>query len=431
MTLLEKIIIKYLEVIELSQCTFIGDKMIMETWISKFPDLSNHIKKFIEVSDSQFTNSKNFFPATTDILDEVNGQVVFVLNNQELIEILKKVLDLSCNVINIRDYIEKQITNSIIMPRKLKIDASTFCQLNCSSCYMRLNFEGCVGKGYLTYENFRNLLSDNPFIREVELSNSGEIFLNPDLVKIFEYSYLNGVTLTALHGVNFNSVTELQLESLVKFQVDGLMVSIDGATQGTYATYRVDGSFDSVVENVKKLIEYKEKYNSLVPKIIWQYIIMEHNEHEVLLAKAKAKELGIPIWFKLTWDESYYPKNPEKLKKETGLQTLTRGEYANTMEKIYLGSTVCNEMFLSPQINWDGRLLGCSEVYMEDYGINIFDVGLRNALNKSEFIAAKKWLLHIPEDDAIPSSFPCMNCEKGRQMREIGEVLSPISSVIE
>ena len=49
----------------------------------------------------------------------------------------------------------------------------------------------------------------------IELSNWGEIFLNPDLPNILAYSYQKSVALTASNGVNLPTVKPEVLEAVV------------------------------------------------------------------------------------------------------------------------------------------------------------------------------------------------------------------------
>ena len=51
------------------------------------------------------------------------------------------------------------------LPKKVRIDASTFCQLNCKSCYMRKSNFGTMGRGYLKFTDFRNFIQNNKFIQ--------------------------------------------------------------------------------------------------------------------------------------------------------------------------------------------------------------------------------------------------------------------------
>ena len=55
--------------------------------------------------------------------------------------------------------------------------------------------------------------------RAIELSNFGEIFLNPQLVSLLEYAYRRGVKVSAGNGVNLNTAILQALEAVVKFEV--------------------------------------------------------------------------------------------------------------------------------------------------------------------------------------------------------------------
>lgn len=296
------------------------------------------------------------------------------------------------------------------MPSKIRLEASTLCQLNCKSCYMRTENYGTVGKGYLKFDDFKKLIDTNPYIQQIELANSGEIFLNPDLKKIIEYAYMKNVCLQAYSGCNFNDVSDDMLECLVDNKFSGLTVSIDGVTQKAYSAYRRNGNVNKVFDNLRKLIAIKEEKSSKYPRIIWQYIIMESSETEIIEAKKIAEDLGISIFFKLTWDSSYIPKNPEIIKKETGLDCFTEKEYTDKYKEVYLSS--CCELFECPTINWDGRLLGCCRVYMDDFGVNVFEIGLENALRSRKYKMAQKYLMGDIENLDAEDHIPCLHCSE-------------------
>jgi MoaA/NifB/PqqE/SkfB family radical SAM enzyme len=287
---------------------------------------------------------------------------------------------------------------------------------------MREFDSGTVGKGYLKFADFRNFIQHNKFVKNVELSNSGEIFLNPDLIHIIKYAFENNIKLHAMNGVNFNTTSDEILEALVKFRFRAISVSIDGASQEIYSLYRVNGNFNTVIENIKKLNKYKQKYNSKFPELHWQYIIMEHNEEDVIKAKEMAKELQMRIYFKLTWDEEYIPKNRNMLTKETGLKYLSRNELFETKKIIpdLHCYGLCYGLWNSPQINWDGRLLGCCSVFNDDFGVNVFDVGLKNAINSENYKYAKKMLTGKIDIPKMQKNIPCINCKLYKIMQETG-----------
>lgn len=306
---------------------------------------------------------------------------------------------------------------SLKLPHRVRIDICTCCQLNCRDCYMRHSNYGKVGRGYTKASQFELFIKQNPYIKEIEISNSGEIFLNPDLEEILEIAYKYGVTLTANNGVNFNTAQKKTIEKLVSFQLKSMKISLDGASEDVYKQYRKNGSFQKVIENIKLINAYKKQYNTIYPLLTWQYIIMDTTQDvtEIQAAKSMAHSLGMDISFKKTWNEDFIPDFPEILEKETGLSFSTNSPFLFNWNP-------CLELWNSPQINWDGRLLGCCCVYLDDFKCNVFELGLENALKTKEVLYAKDLLQgYVSLDSTI--DIPCNTCKEFLKMTRKNEFL--------
>ncbi len=306
------------------------------------------------------------------------------------------------------------------LPKKVRLEACSLCQLDCPVCTVRL-LEKKAPKdwlGYLKFDDFKKFVDDNDFIEEMELSNNGEIFLNPELDEIIKYAHKKGIKLCANNGVNLNTVSEKTLENLVKYKFRSLVVALDGATPETYKIYRRGGDFNKVIDNIKKINYYKEKYNSELPKLTWQFIVFGHNEHEIELAWKKAYELNMKIVYrKNSYDPSYSPvKNEKLIEQKTGL------DFSNA-DKIYLA---CKRMFDAPQIDYDGKLLGCCFIQLTSFKADVFKKGLLGALNSPDFIYAK----HMLSDFSIPAKkgIPCSNCTDYEYIKEINYPLNFLDS---
>ena len=64
-----------------------------------------------------------------------------------------------------------------IKPVKIRLDASTICQLKCPTCKTTDGITARdLGARTLKFENFKNLVDANPWIKQVELSSQGENF---------------------------------------------------------------------------------------------------------------------------------------------------------------------------------------------------------------------------------------------------------------
>jgi len=304
-------------------------------------------------------------------------------------------------------------------PTKIHLEASSCCQLKCPLCLTSsTKIRPAVGRGFLKMDDFQKLPHMNPWIKKIELSNFGEIFLNPDLLKIIQCACERRVVLTAYNGVNLNNVKEVVLEGLVKYKFRNMSCSIDGASNKTYQVYRVNGNFETVIKNIKKINLYKKKYQSEYPILNWQFIVFGHNEHEISRARELASDLGMRFRLKLSWDLEFSPvRDQEFIRKEIG--SASREEYKQKYGVNYAQKN-CHQLWDDPQINWDGKVLGCCLNYWRDFGGNAFEDGLLNCFNNEKITYAREMLLG---KKAARADIPCATCKIYLGMRTDGRWL--------
>ena len=296
--------------------------------------------------------------------------------------------------------------------RRVRLEASTVCQLNCPSCPTA---SGAVGKrlglGFLKLSDFKNIVTNNPQVGHIELSNWGEIFLNKELIDIMKYAYKHNISLSAL-GTNLNNVDEEVLEALVKYRVRTISCSIDGASQEIYSIYRVNGNFQQVIDNIRTINQFKDQYHSQFPILTWQFIAFGHNEHEISKARKMAKDLNMSFFVKLSWEDLYSEpfspiKNSDLIRKETGLGVSNRSEFREKYGFEYLKKLCCLELWTNLQINYDGRVLGCAVNFWDDYG-NAFKGKLEECLNNQKIAYAKEMLMGKRKRK---EGIPCAQCK--------------------
>jgi MoaA/NifB/PqqE/SkfB family radical SAM enzyme len=264
------------------------------------------------------------------------------------------------------------------------MEASSICQLHCPACPTgsHRTKRGFIGVGYLRFEDFQRFVNHNSQIRNIDLSGLGELFLNPELGEILRYAYQKRVHLTAWTGVNLNDASEEILEDLARYRFRFITVALDGATDATYQIYRKGGNLSHVLRNIRRINEYKQKYRTNFPELVWQFILFGHNEHEIPKARAMANRLGMSFRTKLNLD-------PKLVRKESGIGVATLQEYKLAKKKEYLP---CSELWNLPKINWDGRLLGCCCNRFGDFG-NVFESGFQTCLQSERYEYAKLMLL--------------------------------------
>jgi hypothetical protein len=290
----------------------------------------------------------------------------------------------------------------------IRLEASTICQLACPLCPTPSGeIKAKLGSGFLEFDRFRRLVDENPGIWRVELSNWGELFLNPDIERIIEYAYRRSVALTAWNGANLNHVRDAVLEGLARYRFRGITCSIDGVTQETYAAYRRKGDLGRVLEHIRRLNAYKKRWRTEYPHLRWQMIRFDHNAHEVNAARALAAELGMTFHLKANWEEPQAVQPADAtgaptpdIPKTPSATATPRGEDRSLH--------YCDQLWDEPQINFDGRLLGCCVNTSGTFGPNVFDVGLERALADEKLEYAKRMLL-----GTVPAraDVPCTACD--------------------
>jgi MoaA/NifB/PqqE/SkfB family radical SAM enzyme len=296
-----------------------------------------------------------------------------------------------------------------VEPRQIRVEASSFCQLRCPSCPTTSgHIYPAIGSGFLKFEDFRELLESNPTLEQVEISNYGEVFLNPQLLQIFEYACQRGVAISIGNGANLNHVKDEVLEGLVKYKVRTITCSIDGSTPESYRKYRIRGNFDQVIGNIEKINSYKHRYQSALPGLVWQFVVFGHNEHEIPIAREMAVKLGMEFRTKLTWDADFSPiRDAEFVRGQTGWRSITREKYEQEHGEKF-ASEICHQLWDAPQINWDGKVIGCCRNFWGDFGGNAFTDGLMNSINNEKMTYAREMLSgRKPARDDIP----CSTCE--------------------
>ena len=269
------------------------------------------------------------------------------------------------------------------------------------------------------------MIDENSWIKDVELSQLGEIFLNPEIGDIIKYAHEKNVTLEADNGVNLNSMDDELCEAMVRYRFRSMTCSIDGADNETYQLYRRQGDFNRVISNIRKINEFKEKYSSEYPHMRWQFVAFGHNEHAIQKAREMAKVLNMEFYVKLSWgnmytDAAFSPvNNKDFIRKETGLGAADREEYYRKYGVTFVRGT-CFHMWKEPQLNFDGRVLGCCTNLYGDYG-NAFNEGLLNCLNNEKMNYARSMLLGKKTER---KDIPCIKCESYRTMKKDKKWLS-------
>jgi MoaA/NifB/PqqE/SkfB family radical SAM enzyme len=195
-------------------------------------------------------------------------------------------------------------------PFGLIVDPSNFCNLACPGC---VHSQHSQELKIFDWENGRMpearvaalLRTHGPYAIQTNFSNYGEPLMNPDTPSFIRMA--KSYVMRAMLSTNL-AVGRFDAEALVLSGLDHMVMSIDGATQGVYERFRRNGKLDTVLHNVRRLVEAKRRLGRKAPVMAWHFLAFEHNAHEIPQALELARQLGVDRFVALTpfdvsWDD--------------------------------------------------------------------------------------------------------------------------------
>ncbi|QPJ65197.1 MAG: radical SAM protein [Candidatus Nitrohelix vancouverensis] len=289
------------------------------------------------------------------------------------------------------------------MPKMLNLDPTNHCNLKCPLCPTGLGDES-VDRGTMKLEEYKKVVDKlGKWLQSVNLYSWGEPFLNKSVVDMVSYT-ANENKIRTITSSHFNNISDEQIEKLSVSGLDKIIVSVDGATQEVYEKYRVGGQIDAVFGNMRKLVAAKRKNNSSI-KIVWNFLVMKQNEHEMDMARQIAAEIGVELTFSIMRtnlkddilgkvednvekDKEWIPQSPDY-----NPYDLEKKERKNPI-------TFCKRPWMETFVNWNGDVFPCGCVMTEkQYSMgNVFEQEFEDIWNGPKYIAARKELLDQPND---------------------------------
>ena len=171
-------------------------------------------------------------------------------------------------------------------------------------------------------------------------------------------SYADQKGLYTVTSTNGHFLSEEMARRTVESGLDRLIISIDGTTQETYSSYRKEGNLEQVLEGTKRVIKWKRELNSSTPYVIFQFLVVKPNEHEISQLQTLANNLGVDE-VKLKTAQVYDYKNGNPLIPENEKYSRYKKQLDGTYELKHKIKNACWKMWHSAVITWDGLVVPC------------------------------------------------------------------------
>lgn len=160
-------------------------------------------------------------------------------------------------------------------------------------------------------------------------------------------------------STNAHYLTDEMARRTVESGLNRLIISIDGTTQEVYEKYRRGGNLQKVIEGSKNIVKWKRVLKSKTPFIIFQFLVVRHNEHQIDDVKALAAKIGVDqVRFK-TAQVYDYENDPNQLipqNERYSRYKKTRDGHHIPKQKM---ANHCWKMWNANVITFDGRVVPC------------------------------------------------------------------------
>lgn len=240
-------------------------------------------------------------------------------------------------------------------PFILTVEPTILCNLKCPQCISGTG-RAIREEKTMTLETFRRVLdSAGDSVWHLLLYNQGEPFLNPDFLAFIEMAKQRRIYVTTSTNGHFLQ-NEDNVRRLVDSGLDSIFISLDGADAETYQKYRIGGDYQQVVEGIRRLVRIRKSLKSRTPKVLIQFLVMKHNEHQIEQIRELARSLGADRLLLKTFQvefrnkgDSFLPANPKWIRYKPGRAGI---QLKNTLHG-------CDRLWYSSVFLSDGRIVPC------------------------------------------------------------------------
>ena len=177
------------------------------------------------------------------------------------------------------------------LPMSVSFEPTTSCNLRCPECPSGLR-SFTRPTGMLGEELYKRTIDElHETLLYLIFYFQGEPYLHPQFLDLVRYATDRNIYTAT--STNAHYLTDANARKTVESGLDRLIISIDGTTQEVYQQYRVGGKLEKVLEGTKNILRWKKELRSRTPHVVFQFLVVKPNQHQIAEVKKLARELGV------------------------------------------------------------------------------------------------------------------------------------------
>ncbi|MFD2999877.1 SPASM domain-containing protein [Pontibacter toksunensis] len=259
----------------------------------------------------------------------------------------------------VSSYILSKVTGKVRhwgYPLSISLEPTTSCNLRCPEC----------PSGLRSFSRPTGMLQDDLFKSTIDQLHrrllylifyfQGEPYLHKNFLSLVRYASDRGIYTATSTNAHF--LDDETARKTVESGLDRLIISIDGTTQETYAAYRIGGKLDKVLEGTRNVVKWKKEMKSRTPHILFQFLVVRPNEHQLEDVKKMAQELEVnEVAFKTAQIYDYQQGSSLIPTIDYYSRYRNNGDGSYSIKNKLLNH--CWKMWHSCVITWDGLTVPC------------------------------------------------------------------------
>lgn len=292
-------------------------------------------------------------------------------------------------------------------PVSISFEPTTSCNLRCPECPSGLR-AFTRPTGMLQKDFFRDTIDQlYKELLYLVFYFQGEPYLNPAFLEMVKYASQKGIYTAT--STNAHYLTDANAKKTIESGLDRLIISIDGTTQDVYQQYRVGGKLEKVLEGARNIVKWKKEMKSSKPFVVFQFLVVKPNEHQVDEVRKLATEIGVDdVWLK-TAQVYDYENDPNQLiptiDKYSRYKKNQQGEFQfkNSL------SNHCWRLWHATVITWDGLVVPCC--FDKDAQHKLGDLKgkpFKEIWHNDDYVNFRRQILQSRKNIDI-----CANCSEG------------------
>jgi radical SAM protein with 4Fe4S-binding SPASM domain len=294
-------------------------------------------------------------------------------------------------------------------PFSVSFEPTTACNLRCPECPSGLR-AFTRPTGMLKPAFFERVIDElAPELIYLIFYFQGEPYLNPSFLDMAAYAAERGIYTAT--STNAHYLHDENARRTVESGLDRLIVSIDGTDQETYQAYRVGGKLEKVLEGTRNVVAWKRKLRSRTPHVIFQFLVVRPNEHQIEEVHRLGAEIGVDEVRLKTAQIYDFADGSDLIPTQDRYSRYRQGPDGKWSIKSQLLNH-CWKLWHSCVITWDGQVVPCC--FDKDAAHRLGDLqtsSFREVWRSEPYDRFRRAVLRSRSEIDI-----CRNCTEGLQV---------------